>query len=262
MDYRKINRELWNAKTEVHFESEFYDVKSFLAGKNSLNAPELQLLGDVAGKSLLHLQCHFGMDTLSLWRMGARVAGVDISDRAIERANELTEKLGAEARFLRSDIYDLPGVLNEAFDLVFTSYGTIGWLPDMDGWAEVIAHFLKPGGTFVIVDFHPVLWMFSEDFRSIKYDYFNTAPLVEEIEGTYADRSAPIKNQAVSWNHSLSEVLGALLKHGLVLELFREYDYSPYNCFENTVEIEPGKYQIRGLEGKIPMMFALRARKK
>ena len=146
MDYIAINKKLWDEKTEHHFQSDFYDVGSFLKGKDSLNTIELELLGELKGKKILHLQCHFGQDTISLARHGAEATGVDLSDKAIEKARELNDKLGTGARFIQSDVYQLHEVLNEQFDIVFTSYGVIGWLPDMTKWAEVIHRFLKPGG--------------------------------------------------------------------------------------------------------------------
>ena len=261
INYIEINRKLWNDKTDIHFESEFYNVDTFLAGKSSLNPIEIELLGNVKNKSLLHLQCHFGMDSISFARLGATVVGVDFSDNAIQKAKKLAIDTKSNAQFIQSDIYQLEDKLNSDFDIVFTSYGAIGWLPDMNEWARIISRYLKPGGIFVMVEFHPVLWIFNDDFSKIVYDYFNTGPIVEEIKGTYAERSAPICNESVSWNHPISEVIGALMKNNLNLELFDEHDYSPYDCFDKVVEIEKNKYQIPGLEKKIPMLYSIRARK-
>lgn len=261
-DYLDINRRLWDEKVEFHFASPFYDIPSFLSGKTSLNDIELSLLKDVEGLKILHLQCHFGMDTLSLARMGADVTGVDLSAKAIEKANLLSEMTGNKARFICSDVYALPDVLQDSFDLVFTSYGTIGWLPDLHRWAAVIQHFLKPGGRFVFAEFHPVIWMFSNDFSHIEYAYFNRTPIIESTEGTYADKTAPIRNDSVSWNHDLAEVIQSLLDHGMMITRFQEFDYSPYNCFENTVETAPGRFQIAGKEGILPMVYALEALRK
>src|SRR5690606_22988486 len=166
-DYLQINKESWNKRTEIHLVSEFYDVKGFLEGKSSLNPIELELFGEISGKSLLHLQCHFGQDTISLSRLGAKTVGVDLSDKAVEAARELAAKDGSDAEFICCDVYDLPDQLDEKFDLVFTSYGTIGWLPDLDKWANVISHFLKPGGKFVFVEFHPYIWMYDDDLNEI-----------------------------------------------------------------------------------------------
>ncbi len=260
-NYLELNRSNWNDRAEAHFGSDFYDVKGFLEGKSSLNGPELSLLGDVMGKRVLHLQCHFGQDTLSLARMGAVATGVDFSEKAISLAHALSEKAGVDARFVCSDIYSLPSVLDEKYDIVFTSYGTIGWLPDLDKWAAVITHFLRTGGRFVMVDFHPALWMWDDHFKDIAYSYFNVEPIVESVSGTYTDKDTSIKGQNISWNHSTSELLNALIKNGLHLEVYNEYDYSPYNCFNETVEDEPGIFRIKRFGNKLPMMYSLRAAK-
>lgn len=258
-DYIAINKELWNQRTGVHAGSEFYDIPGFLAGKNSLKEIELPLLGALHDKTVLHLQCHFGQDTLSLARMGATVTGVDLSDAAITLANELTQQLGLErkAQFVCCDLYSTQDHLNGAFDTVFTSYGTIGWLPDLDKWAAVVNHFLKPGGSFVMADFHPAIWMFDDNFKEIIYSYFNTQTIVEETEGTYTDGGSGIRHTSYSWNHPLSEIVTALTAQGLQLQVFREVDFSPYNCFNNTIE-KNGRFYIRGMEGKLPMVYAFK----
>ncbi len=260
-NYIEVNRALWDEKTAHHVASAFYNTDEFIKGRSTLNDIELSLLGDVKGKTILHLQCHFGQDSLSLARMGAKVTGLDFSGEAIKKARELNGQLGLDATFVCTDIYTLPEVLDKEFDIVFTSYGTIGWLPDMKRWAGVVARFLKPGGAFVFAEFHPVVWMFSNDFTTIEYPYFNREPIIETLTGTYADREADIKQQEIGWNHDLAEVLQSLLAAGLRLTAFKEFDYSPYNCFSNAVEIGTGKFQMKGLEGKIPVVYALVASK-
>lgn len=261
-NYIEINRESWNNKTEVHWNSEFYDLENFIKGKTSLNRIELELLGDLSGKTVLHLQCHFGQDTISLSRLGAHVTGVDFSDKAIERAKQLAIETSSNATFICCDIYDLPNYLNKQFDIVFTSYGTIGWLPDLDKWAKIISNFLKPNGQFVFVEFHPVVWMFDDNFEKIDYKYFNSGSIVESERGTYADKNADILQEYVMWNHDLSEVINNLIKNGLELISLNEYDYSPYDCFNKTKEFEPNKYRIEHLEDKIPMVYSIVAKKK
>jgi 2-polyprenyl-3-methyl-5-hydroxy-6-metoxy-1,4-benzoquinol methylase len=255
----EANKQRWNRRTAVHKDSEFYDLAGFKAGKNSLTPVELNELSNVKDKSLLHLQCHFGMDTLSLARMGARCTGIDLSDDAIKLANELNDELKLDATFICCNVYDTSKYVLEMFDIVFTSYGVIGWLPGLALWAKVIVERLKPGGFFYIAEFHPVLWMFDDDFTHIKYAYENKEVIVMENEGSYTDRNTVIRGKEYSWNHSLSEVLNALLGEGLKIEFFNEYMYSPYPCFRNSVETEPGKWQIAGMEGKIPMLFSLKA---
>lgn len=261
-DYLKQNKQLWNQRTAIHFKSDFYDVDGFIKSRNSLNQIERGLLGDLAGNSILHLQCHFGMDSLSLANAGAMVTGIDLSDVAIEKAIELNQKLNLNAEFICCDVYEVPEVVSKQFDIVFTSYGTIGWLPDLNKWATVISKSLKPGGLFLIVEFHPVLWMFDENIKEIKYAYFKEGAIIEAETGTYADKSAQIENNiSITWNHSLDEVFSALLNAGLKIELFKEYDFSPYHIFSNGVENTPGKFMIRGLEGKLPLVYAVKATK-
>ena len=262
LDYREINRKAWNAKTEIHLKSDFYGLDKFLKGKSSLNDIELKLLGDIQGKSILHLQCHFGQDTISLSRLGAEVTGIDLSDKAIESAQELTAKTGSNAKFICCDIYDLPNFLNGEFDIVFTSYGTIGWLPDLDKWAKIISTFLKPCGHFVFVEFHPVVWMFDDNFEKIGYNYFNSGLILETETGTYADKNSDISQTCAMWNHGLGEVLNSLINQNLIITSLEEFDYSPYNCFNHTVEFEPDKFRIAHLDNKIPMVYALTAQKK
>jgi 2-polyprenyl-3-methyl-5-hydroxy-6-metoxy-1,4-benzoquinol methylase len=261
-NYIEINLHSWNNRVDTHLKSEFYDVDNFIKGQTSLNIIELALLGDLRGKTILHLQCHFGQDTISLSRLGASVTGVDLSDKAIESANELAKQTNANTTFICCNIYDLPRHLDKQFDIVFTSYGTIGWLPDLDKWAKIISTFLKPNGHFVFVEFHPVVWMFDDNFEKISYNYFNSGAIIESDSGTYADKTANISQESVMWNHGLGEVITSLIKNGLEINELIEYDYAPYNCFNKTIEFEPKKYRIEHLDDKIPMVFSITASKK
>ncbi len=190
------------------------------------------------------------------------VTGIDLSDKSIEAAKELAVKANADTNFICCDIYDLPNHLNQQFDIVFTSYGTIGWLPDLDKWAAIVSHFLKPGGQFVFVEFHPVVWMFDDNFDKVGYSYFNSGAIVETETGTYADRNAFINQTYVGWNHGMSEVLNSLIKNGLEINSLDEFDYSPYNVFRGTEEVSPKKYRIKHLDDKIPMVYSIKATKK
>ena len=261
-DYQSTNRQAWNQRASAHLESDFYDVEAWKAGKSSLNAIELELLGDVAGRSILHLQCHFGQDTLELARMGAHVVGVDLSDESIAVAKKLNEELGLNAEFVESDVLELIGKLDRKFDIVFTSYGTIGWLPDLNQWAKVIAHHLKPGGKLIFVEFHPVAWMFSTDFERIEYSYFQDGPIMETTSGTYADTEAGFEKTEISWNHGLAEVFHALEGNGLILKSFDEFDFSPYNCFAGMKKLDQRKFIIEKHGNKLPLVYSLMATKK
>lgn len=260
-DYIKCNQQWWNANVKAHVASDFYGVEAFLNGKSSLNDIELQLLGNIEGKSILHLQCHFGMDSISLARMGAKVTGIDFSEPAIEVARELAIKTEVQAQFICCDVYSLPQHLDNHFDMVFTSYGVIGWLPNLQQWAYLISKYLKPGGCFVMAEFHPVVWMFDNNFIDVAYRYFQDAPIIETQEGSYANRETDEKKTSISWNHSLSEVINNLISQGLQLSAFYEYDYSPYHCFQDMDEIAPGRFQTKRLGNKIPMVYSLKAQK-
>lgn len=255
----EANRLAWNARALLHVGSAFYDVESFVAGRNSLSAIELELLGDVRGKRVLHLQCHFGQDTLSMARMGATVTGLDLSDTAIEEARKLAERCGLKADWVLSNVIDHRPELDGRFDIVFTSYGTIGWIPDLNPWAANIRRYLKPGGRLVFVEFHPVMWMYDNKLTHVQYSYFNREIIVEAEEGSYAAREADVKLTSHSWNHDLGEVFTALLNEGLRIEHFTELDGSPHDCFPNTVKGADGLYRIQGMEGKLPMVYALSA---
>lgn len=262
-----INQRMWDERVNIHLRSQFYDLESFLAGETSLLPIELAELGDVAGKSLLHLQCHFGLDTLSLARMGARVTGVDFSGEAIRAARDLAARAGLEARFLESNLYDLPGHLKEEFDLVFTSYGALCWLPDLTRWGQLIAHYLKPGGVFYVVDVHPFLSTLDDDSTAdslrVRYPYFKTAnPLVFSLGGTYAERNVEtVHNQSHEWPYSLHEVVEALRGPGLQIDFVHEF---PVCCFAKFPWLVkgPGRWwRLPDSAPEIPMTFSVKAHK-
>ncbi|MEP7195151.1 MAG: class I SAM-dependent methyltransferase [Saprospiraceae bacterium] len=261
-DYLTINKNAWNRKVESHFNSDFYDVSSFKDGKSSLNEIELGLLGEINGKEILHLQCHFGMDSISLAKLGAKVTAVDFSEDAIDKAKELAKELGIQVNFICADVLELDQFLDQKFDLVYTSYGTIGWLEDIEKWAGIVSNFMKPDGKFVFVEFHPVVWMFSDEFNSINFSYFKGDPIIETENGTYAERDSDLQFESVCWNHGLAEVFQSLKNHDLKIDDLQEYNYSPYNCFLGTEEFEPGKFRIVHFENKIPMVYSLVASKK
>lgn len=260
-NYLNLNRAAWDARVQHHLKSDFYNQQDFMAGKNSLNPIELALLGDLKGKKVLHLQCHFGQDSISLARLGAAVTAVDFSPEAISAGREIAKELAVELDFICCDVYELPKHLQETFDYVFTSYGVLGWLPDMQRWAEVVAHFLKPNGQLVLVEFHPIIWMFDDDFQLLTYRYFKSEAIIETYNGTYADREAPITVEEVSWNHALSEILGALLGKNLKIKVFQEFDYSPYGCFPGMEEVEASKFRFKRWGNRLPLLYALVAEK-
>ncbi len=262
-EYLRSNRELWNAWADLHLTSEFYDVEAFKAGKDSLD-PEDDELGDVSGSSLLHLQCHFGKDTLSWARRGARVTGADFSPRAIAAARELAEEVGIPATFVCSAIDELPDALDGRFDIVYTSRGVLGWLPDLARWGQVVAHFLAPGGTFFIHETHPTLYVFdderSEPELHVRYPYFATAePLRFEYEGSYAVPEAKVRVVEYAWTHSLSDIVSALLDAGLRIVSFREHPEMYYRFAPFMVEVSPGRWRLPEAMPQLPLAFTLKA---
>jgi len=270
MDPRiEINRRNWNERTPIHAASGMYNVEGFKAGRITLTDIEIDEIGPVAGKSLLHLQCHFGMDTMSWARLGAEATGVDLSDVSIDLANELTNELGLGARFIRSNVYDLPEVLDDEFDIVYTALGALCWLPDLTRWAQVIARFLKPGGIFYMLDEHPAGRIFhsvtsvdgTEDLE-LRYAYFpDPKGLLEEGErNTYAG-SGSISTPVYEWQHSISEIVNALIGAGLKLEFIHEFPFSFFQAQSQMRRSTDGWWRLEKYDGNIPFMLSIQATK-
>lgn len=260
-EYLEINKALWNHWAELHPSSTFYNAEAFALRPDSLNAIEKSLLPPLNGKSVMHLQCHFGQDTLSLKAAGAEeVCGLDFSGTAIKAARKLSKELDLKATFYEGDALDPIPDLAGKFDVVFATYGVVGWHPKAKDWMDAAFHYLKPGGELILVDFHPVLWILDEDFKEIKYPYFNTGVIIEEREGSYASPEAK-KMANHTWNHSLTDLIKPIVDHPeRTLVYFNEYDWSPYEIFESSSP-EDGKYQIKGKEGMFPLVYAIKARK-
>ncbi len=255
MNYLDLNREAWDRRAEAHFVSRFYDVDGFLAGGTSLREIELGEVGDVAGRSLLHLQCHFGLDTLSWARLGADCTGVDISPVAIGQARQLAEKTGLPARFVCTDVYSYARGDAAPSDIVFTSYGAICWLPDLDRWARVIADNLAPGGRFHMAEFHPLYDLIAG------YAYFGGAEPDVEESGTYTENGGDVRATMAVWAHPLGRVLNALINAGIEIQRVNEFPFSPYACFEGMVEREPGRFYITHKEHDVPIVYSIAGRK-
>jgi len=260
--YLKSNQEMWDKNAEIHIDSKFYDVEGFKKGRTSLTFIEREELGDVLGKSLLHLQCHFGLDTLSWARLGAHVTGVDFSEKAIELAQSLARDVAIDARFIQSSVYDLPNVLGGKFDIVFTSYGVLCWLPDLKKWGEVIDRFLKSNGTFYIVEFHPVRGMFDDD-GNMKEPYFHKKePTKYEGSGSYAEPTANFNHVSYEWSHSLGDVVNALIRAGLRIEFLHEFPFSTSGDCPFLVKAKDGLWYHKNKDIRIPLMFSIKATNK
>lgn len=266
-NYFKANRKLWDDLTKIHFESKFYDVESFKKGKCTLLDVEVEEVGNVAGKSLLHLQCHFGQDTLSWGRLGAKVTGMDFSEKAIDQAILLAKELDIPARFICCDVYELARHLDEKYDIVFTSAGVLEWLPDLRRWADIISHFLKPNGIFYIHEFHPAAGMFddADDAKTptIGYPYFDSdKPLLFKFDGSYAEPGADIHSISYAWTHSMGEIINSLIEVGLRIEYVHEFNYGICKLHPFLSQGDDGMWRFSGVAGGLPLMFSIRAVKK
>ena len=251
MNYFEMNRESWNKRAEIHFDSRFYDVDGFMAGNTSLREIELAELTRVDGRRLLHLQCHFGLDTLSWARRGAECTGVDISPVAINKARQLNDNAGLGAQFVCADVYSYSRGEVAPFDIVFTSYGTICWLPDLDRWAEVVASNLAAGGIFYMAEFHPIYDLLAG------YSYFEQdEPDIEEEE-TYTENSGDLKTPLAVWAHPMGRVVNALVNAGIAIQRLNEFSFSPYNCFKGMTEREPGRFYITHNGQDVPLVYSV-----
>ena len=261
MDYKEVNRQLWDARTPVHAASRFYDVDGFLAGKSSLTKIDLESIGDVADKRLLHLQCHFGLDSLSLARLGANVTAVDFSGAAIAKARELNQAAGLSAEFVECNVCETQNHIDGTFDTVFTSWGALVWLPDLREWANMVKNVTHDGSTVIINEFHPVVYMLGDD-GELKYEYFGQPDGYDEVSsGTYTDGGDHLESQReITWNHSLSNVIQCAIDAGFRVEQFAEYDFSPYPCFANVQEEAPGEWVIEKYGRSLPYAYSLRLR--
>jgi SAM-dependent methyltransferase len=265
------NRKLWDAWTPIHTSGSFYDAQRFRDDPNDVRIEpwERAEVGAISGKTLLHVQCHFGLDTLSWARLGAaQVTGVDFSEPAIAFARELAQETGLaeRSRFVVSDVYDLPGPLaGETFDVVYTGRGAIGWLPDLEPWAEAIAGFVRPGGIFYIHEAHPALWALDDEQPPgevrLAYDYWGGETLTFPVQGSYADETADVDAEVEhGWNHSLGEIVTLLADNGLRIELLDEKRVLDWPAA--FLEEREGHWTWPAAAGgNLPLMYSLRARK-
>ena len=257
--YFESNRQLWDVRTGIHIASAFYDVPGFIQGESSLRPVERVEMGDVKGLRLLHLQCHFGLDSLSWVREGAIVTAVDFSSRALQEAQKLADRTRLKADFVEANVMELD--LSKQFDRVFTSYGVLGWLPDLQRWAKVVYHHLKTGGIFYLIEFHP-FFMQLDEAGSVHYSYFyQPTPDRDEETTTYTDGPAHQVLESYWWNHSLSDVINALMETGLEIEYIHEFPYCAYPLSPSMVKVAEQQWEHRVLKNRIPYMYSIRAQK-
>ena len=265
-DLVEANRLYWDEVVPNHVRSDFYDVADFLQSPDRLTPIETAALGDVTGLTLLHLQCHFGLDTISWARRGALVTGIDFSPKAMAEGARLAKEVGVDARFIASDVYDLPTVLgDEQFDVVFTSYGVLTWLPDLERWAQIVADRVKPGGRFYIAEFHPFAGIFElEDGQLVvRNPYFPEAgPQVIDGDGSYADRDAHLENRRTyEFPYTLGQVITALIRAGLQIDAFEELPYSTNQFLPFTHKVAKHEVRMTHGEGSVPLLFTVLAHK-
>lgn len=260
MDYRALNRALWDERVAIHVASDFYDVAGFRAGGTALRDFEIAEAGDVAGRRLVHLQCHFGLDTLSWARLGARVTGLDFSGPAVEAAREIAAGCGLGARFVQADVHDAAAALGETYEIVYTGLGALVWLPDVDRWARIVAGLLEPGGFLYLSEFHPFANMLDDaDGTTVAYDYFDTSPQVWDEPGTYTDGDQETRNtRSVQFHHGIGEVVSALAAAGLRVDFLHEHDHTLFRRF-TSLERDGAIYRLPEGRPRVPLMYSLRA---
>jgi SAM-dependent methyltransferase len=265
-NHLQANRKMWDEFVSINSRSEMYKLDEFKKGSNKLHPLERDEVGEVKGKSLLHLQCHFGMDTLSWARLGANVTGMDFSPKGIELAQSLSRELNIPARFICCNLYDLSAQLDKQFDIVYTSYGVLCWLPDITRWAQIVAQYVKPGGFFYMVEFHPFEYVFDDDKKvkelKVRYPYFQEDPFEFEVDGSYADALTKIEPQKeYEWTHGVGEVISSLIAAGLHLDFFHEF---PYTCYADLPFLEKGtdgNWRLPKETPTIPLTYSIKATK-
>jgi len=262
----------WNERAKVHSakSSEFYDLESFLKGKSTLLPIEKNTLGDIKNKKLLHAQCHIGLDSISLGWLGAKVTGVDFSADAIQKAKQFAKHFQLPITFIQSNIFDLPKttIEKESFDIVYASYGVLCWIDNLDAWTRTLASYLKKGGTFLLIDGHPLISMveLENNKYEIQYSYFKNKEPFEFDDGqTYTGDKLEVKT-AYEWNHSIDEIIMSFIKAGLTITSFYEYDFNFWKRFPFLAKSSDGYYyrdpNIPTVpQYNLPFMFSLTATK-
>ena len=262
-----VNRAWWDGVVETHVNASDYLTKAFREGGDTLHPIEAAEIGDLQGKTLVHLQCHFGLDTLSLARRGAKVTGLDFAPSALAQARQLAAEAKLDARFVESNIYDAVAALNDTYDIAYVTWGAIIWLPDLHRWARVVAEVLKPGGFLYLLEGHPMAMALdqkkAEDPLAPGFPYFEQdQPMVFDEPGTYADRSATLAHTRThEWPHPLQQIFGALLEAGLTIEMFHEHDRIAWQLWPCLEYDGVRMYRLPKDRVSLPLSFSLRARK-
>ena len=265
--WRETNRRLWDELASIHPGTAFYGVDRFKAGEDALLPIELAEMGDVAGKSLLHLQCHIGLDTLNWARKGARVTGLDFSGEAVRQARKLAAETGLAGEFVEADVYDARAAIKGQFDIVYVSWGALIWLPDLKRWAEIVASLLAPGGFLYLLEGHPAAMMLDQKDKdspiAVSLPYFKTdGPLIFKSDKTYAGEDIRIKNEtSMEWVHPLSEIVMSVIEAGLTLEFLHEHDRLAWQLFPSLSKGEDGMFHPQPGTPPMPLAYSLKARR-
>ena len=264
-EQRLTNRANWDSRVDIHFGSDDYGVHRFVTDPRHLSdvvAFDRDKLPDLTGRTLVHLQCHIGTDTISLARLGADVTGVDFSEKAIEAARRLARDSATPAEFVLSELYDAPETLGRTFDVVYTGVGAINWLPDIRGWARVVASLLEPGGRFYIREGHPVMWALDWDDTeklALEHNYFEGEPIMWEEETTYAGEGVVTSPRTYDWNHGMGETLTALIDAGLRIDRVEEYDFCEWQGIAQLERGPDGRYRLSDRPERLPLMWSVLA---
>ncbi len=261
------NQANWDDRALIHYQSDFYGVDAFVADPSALSevvAIDRERLGNLEQLTAVHLQCHIGLDTLSLARLGAQVVGIDLSQRSVDIATQIAQRCGIDATFVQGNVYDAVKILQGGqFDLVYTGVGALYWLPDLNEWANTVADLLRPGGRFFIREDHPLSMMCAYDNSEgvrIDDDYFNTGVMTQDEGQTYTDGGTIEHRRYHGWHHDLGEIFTALLKAGLVIDDFVEVEQIPWRRFQQMVpDSHPGFYRLGERYPKIPLGYVLQA---
>jgi SAM-dependent methyltransferase len=260
------NRRSWDERVAIHAADEtgFYDVAKVLRGEDKLNAIEAAEIGDIRGLRVAHLQCHFGLDSLCLERRGADVTGLDFSSAAIAKAREITAELGLRANFVEGNVYDARALLKGDFDMVYVTWGAIGWLPDIARWAQVVASLLKPGGWLYLAESHPVLncftWVDGRLTPSFDWRTPPGHPIADDTDTTYNGSKTQLLNaRTYDWIHPLSDIVGGLRQAGLVLDWLHEHPAVTWWMYPVLQRGDDGLYRLPADHPQLPLSFSLRA---
>jgi SAM-dependent methyltransferase len=265
-EFFAANRKSWDERVAIHRRDEtgFYAVEKVLRGEDKLNAIEAEEIGDVKGKRIAHLQCHFGLDSLCLARRGAQVVGLDFSAEAIAEARRLAGELNLDASFIEGNVYEARKLLTGTFDMVYVTWGAINWLPDLKPWGEQVAELLAKGGHLYLAESHPAILCFEwiDGRIAPHYDWRTPAgrPTASDLPFTYNGSSQELTNRRIyEWIHPLSDIIGSLRAAGLALDWYHEHPALTWALFPNMIQSEDGLYRLPADFPQLPLAFSLKA---